>query len=148
MTDHFKRLTTFSPLDCLVVILWLYMWPCFFQFLTILFNFDWLFTFNYDRPLTLVPINFVIILNLATWIPCMSWVYQCGNARRVGQPGLIASQGCLCVYCCFPFAMFMWAIKTRYYVKLRLGINVSPMSHQWWVIDLTHIIWFIIKNLF
>jgi len=60
---------------------------------------------------------------IATWIPCMSWVYQCGNSRRVGQPGLIASQGCLCVYCCFPCAMFMWAIKTRYYVKLRLGIN-------------------------
>ena len=73
----------------------------------------------------------VSILNhfLASFIPCMSWVYQCSNARKVGQPGLIASQGCLCVYCCFPFAMFMWAIKTRYYVKLRLGIQVSLKSH-------------------
>ena len=70
------------------------------------------------------------ILNSASWIPCMAWVYQCGNARRVGQPGLIASQGCVCVYCCFPCAMFTWAIKTRYYVKLRLGINVSLMSHS------------------
>ena len=74
------------------------------------------------------------ILNSASWIPCMAWVYQCGNARRVGQPGLIASQGCVCVYCCFPCAMFTWAIKTRYYVKLRLGINVSLII-LWWLIS-------------
>ena len=62
---------------------------------------------------------------LASWIPCLQVFYGFSNAAMVGQPGFCASQGLLCLWCCCPCAYLLWTTKTRYYTKMRLGINVS-----------------------
>merc|ERR1711892_120914 len=68
---------------------------------------------------------------IASFIPCLTWVWAFNNAARVGQPGLCASQGCCCVYLCCPCATFLWTTKTRLYAKMRLGIQDGRNELCW-----------------
>ena len=64
---------------------------------------------------------------IATFVPCLACVWTWSNARKVGQPGLIASQGCLCVYCCFPCSLFMWITKDRFKLDSDWSIDLIDL---------------------